>query len=109
MKEFKVIVSADAPSTRYAVWAKPVDGGFTFYLQNNGTWQAAKVVDESGAPIDVEKAYIASGAFNKKPSSPTKGEMYFCTNKQTTEGETDGIPIFYNGTAWVDALGRAIS
>lgn len=109
MKEFKVIVSADAPSTRYAVWAKPVDGGFTFYLQNNGAWQAAKVVDEAGAPIDVEKAYIASGAFNKKPSSPTKGEMFFCTNKQTTEGKADGIPIFYNGTNWVDALGRTVS
>ena len=113
MRNYKVIISTDAPSVRDAIWAKPVSGGFTLYLMNNGAWQPAKVVDDSGAPIaipsDVSKAYIESGAFNKKPSSATKGQMYFCTNKQTTEGQADGIPIFYNGTNWVDALGRTVS
>lgn len=50
-----------------------------------------------------------SGTFEEAPASPTTGTQYFCTDKQTAEGETDGIVIYYNGTDWVDALGRAIT
>lgn len=49
------------------------------------------------------------GAFADKPSNPQTGQIYFATDKQTTEGATNGIPIWYNGTNWVDALGRTIS
>lgn len=35
---------------------------------------------------------------------------YFCTDKQTTEGITNGIMIYYKGdSVWVDALGRVVS
>ena len=36
--------------------------------------------------------------------------MYFCTDKQTTEGASNGIMIYHKGNnVWVDALGRVVS
>lgn len=35
---------------------------------------------------------------------------YFCTDKQTSEGSTNGIMIYHKGgNVWVTALGRVIS
>ena len=49
------------------------------------------------------------GAFSNKPKSPKIGYSYFCTDKQTVEGATDGIMIYHKGDdVWVDALGRVI-
>lgn len=56
-----------------------------------------------------------SGTFAEKPNAANAvngiyvGFRYFCTDKQTTEGQTNGIEIIWNGTAWVDALGRTVS
>lgn len=53
-----------------------------------------------------------SGTFANKPSSADVyvGFRYFCTDKQTTEGATDGIEIIYKGNdVWVDVLGRVVS
>lgn len=52
---------------------------------------------------------IPTGTFANAPASPTIGQQYFCTDRQTSEGATDGIMIYYNGTSWVDALGRAVA
>lgn len=50
------------------------------------------------------------GTFSQKPTSNlTVGQSYFCTDKQTTEGATNGIMIYYKGEdVWVDALGRVV-
>lgn len=51
------------------------------------------------------------GKFSEKPSSDyaTIGFAYFCTDKQTVEGSTNGIIIYHKGNnVWVDALGRVI-
>lgn len=53
--------------------------------------------------------YRNAGTFANKPTNAEVGDMYFCTDKQTTEGGTNGIMIYYNGTNWVDALGRVVS
>lgn len=54
--------------------------------------------------------YKYSGNFNNKPSYPDVGFAYFCTDKQTTEGATNGIMIYHKGdNVWVDALGRVVS
>jgi hypothetical protein len=44
---------------------------------------------------DVQK--IQAGATASRPVTPTLGEMYFDTDL--------GLPIWWNGTYWVDALG----
>lgn len=75
-------------------------------------------VDGLGIPSVVKK----SGTFAEKPNAAANiyiGFPYFCTNKQTAEGATDGIMIYYKGQdttdpehpvdVWVDALGRVVS
>lgn len=51
-----------------------------------------------------------SGTFANKPTEVDVGYAYFCTDKQTTEGTTNGIMIYHKGdNVWVDALGRVVS
>ena len=60
--------------------------------------------------LNIKGLVDGSGTFSNKPSSPYVGFAYFCTDKQTTEGATDGIVIYHKGSnVWVDALGRTIS
>ena len=50
--------------------------------------------------------------FSQKPSKNEvpEGFAYFCIDKQTTEGQSNGIMIYHKGSnVWVDALGRIIS
>ena len=53
-----------------------------------------------------------SGTFAEKPTDTRSvpiGFKYFCTDRQTTEGATNGIEIIYKGNnVWVDALGRVV-
>ena len=55
-----------------------------------------------------------SGTFANKPTVATNnipvGFKYFCTDKRTSEGATDGIEIIHKGNnVWVDALGRIVT
>ena len=51
-----------------------------------------------------------NGLFSQRPNNPQVGFAYFCTDKQTSEGSTNGIMIYHKGdNVWVDALGRVIS
>ena len=70
---------------------------------------------------DITNIKQSSGTFENKPNGENIyiGFSYFCTDKQTTEGYTNGIMIFYKGQdttdpdnptdVWVDALGRIVS
>lgn len=50
------------------------------------------------------------GTWNYKPKNIKIGFQYFCIDKQTSEGGTDGIIIYHKGNnVWVDALGRIIT
>lgn len=71
-------------------------------------YNAAKWVEADGATAGVAR----SGTYAQKPASANiyVGYAYFCTDKQTTEGATDGIMIYHKGSdVWVDALGRTVS
>ena len=53
-----------------------------------------------------------SGTFANVPTSTEiyEGFEYFCTDRQTPEGASNGIMIYHKGNdVWVDALGRTIS
>lgn len=67
-----------------------------------------KEYDLLGKPILSE-----SGIFDQKPTVEQGvgiGFAYFCTDKQTEEGTSNGIMIYHKGNnVWVDALGRVIS
>ena len=62
-------------------------------------------VNNTDVPV---KGLAGVGTYANKPANAVAGTQYFCTDKQTTEGQANGIMIYYNGTIWVDALGRAI-
>lgn len=67
------------------------------------TWE-----EEDGATAGVNR----SGTFAEKPAASDiyVGFKYFCTDKQTAEGQTNGIEIIHKGNdVWVDALGRVVS
>lgn len=50
------------------------------------------------------------GDYQSKPTNVEIGSSYFCTDRQTSEGASNGIMIYYKGNnVWVDALGRVIS
>ena len=75
----------------------------TFYIDK----VCKKWVEADGAKAGVPR----SGTFAAKPSAADiyVGFRYFCTDMQTTEGETDGIEIIHKGSdVWVDALGRTV-
>lgn len=80
------------------------------YIKNNkfaiscdGKW-----LDFLGNPISAK----TSGTFSEKPNSSTGikvGFQYFCIDKQTTEGATSGIMMYYKGDdTWVDANGVVV-
>jgi hypothetical protein len=65
-------------------------------------------IESDGAVAGVRR----SGTFANKPEAADiyVGFKYFCTDKQTTEGATNGIEIIHKGNdVWVDALGRTVS
>ena len=89
------------------------DAGFEYFDTTLGKtiyWNGTAWVDETG----VIAGTPTSGTYANKPTVSANnipvGFKYFCTDKQTTEGATDGIEIIHKGNdVWVDALGRTIS
>lgn len=58
---------------------------------------------------DIGKINIPYGIYSDKPLNSSIGYSYFCTDKQTVEGATNGIIIYHKGNnVWVDALGRVV-
>lgn len=58
----------------------------------------------------IDSEFKERGTFAEKPLNPYIGYQFFCTDKQTTEGQANGIMIYHKGNnIWVDALGRIVS
>lgn len=57
----------------------------------------------------IDSEFKERGTFAEKPLNPYIGYQFFCTDKQTTEGQANGIMIYHKGNnIWVDALGRVV-
>lgn len=87
------------------------DKGFEYFdttINKPIWWNGTEWVDSEGNNAD--SIPITSGTFANKPTGVDIGYAYFCTDRQTTEGSTNGIMIYYKGSnTWVDTLGRTIS
>lgn len=82
------------------------DGEIVVFSLSNGQW-TKQILSLGGG--GVESGIKRQGVFNNKPSNPSVGFPYFCIDKQTTEGATNGIVIYYKGNnVWVDSLGRIV-
>ena len=56
-----IVFSPTEPPQRDVLWAKPMGGGFAFYLFD-GTWKPMEVVDDKGTPsTDDDEPYTPSG------------------------------------------------
>lgn len=70
-------------------------------------WDGASFRSSDGAIAGVK----ISGKFSEKPKAANiyVGFRYFCTDRQTVEGRTNGIEIIHKGNdVWVDVLGRVV-
>ena len=77
-------------------------------INNSPVLQSHYLVVTNFSVIPHEK--YRSGTFANVPSNTPVGFKYFCTDRQTSEGATNGIEIIHKGNGvWVDALGRVIS
>ena len=89
------------------------DENFEYYdssLHKLIRWNGQYWADANNINVDAK----SSGSFVQKPTvenySIPVGFKYFCTDKQTIEGATNGIEIIHKGNnVWVDALGRIVS
>ena len=78
--------------------------GMVIYYQSEGRW-----IDSLGRVIDENYPNSIYGTFQDKPNNPIIGFAYFCTDRKTSEGTTNGIMIYHKGNnVWVDALGRIV-
>ena len=78
--------------------------------QDNTVYLAATVNEIVDAALETyTDAGATEGTFANKPTSPNVGQMYFCTDKTATGGSNNGVPIWWNGTNWVDAIGNTVS
>lgn len=79
--------------------AHPIIGDLPIYIDENKYLYAG----------DDMVSMVKSGSFLEKPINPKIGFAYFCTDKKTIEGDSNGIIIYYKGDdIWVDSLGRTI-
>ena len=72
-------------------------------IKTDNTWYLGCTVNEL---VDCVLATYTvggatSGTFANRPTVPNVGQMYFATDK--------GYPVWYNGTAWVNASGTVES
>ena len=86
------------------------DGSDSKYNKEEYRFKGNILIDiNTNLPIGVKN----TGTFNQKPTSAQNIEIgfaYFCTDRKTSDGESDGITIYYKGNdVWVDALGRVVS
>lgn len=80
-------------------------------IKQDDTWYLGASISEilNTALETYTVAGATQGTFANKPTSPNIGQMYFATDKIATGGSNQGIPIWWNGTNWVDSIGNTIS
>ena len=82
---------------------------------DDSTLTIGKVTERNAVNYEYTRYKLADvlntyGNFANKPDGAPIGFVYFCTDRQTSEGATNGIEIIHKGdNTWVDALGRIIS
>ena len=87
-----------------------IKGNFIYFDNDENS---LVIRDEMGLLHNIEsvkKGINRCGSFSDKPkvSDIYIGFRYFCTDRQTPEGKSNGIDIVWNGEFWVDALGRVV-
>jgi len=102
-QSFRVISGSN--STYWDIGRSILGGGSDLefvYVTDSENDAIAYALNSSGIPTEdtdlITKGYVdANGDTGDRPSSPSTGQQYFDT--------TLNLPIWYNGSSWVDATG----
>ena len=91
-----------------------IDYKLTSFTYNTADEPPATTVIPTFTVLSFIEDALTSGTFANKPTVSNNnievGFKYFCTDKQTAEGQSNGIEIIHKGNdVWVDALGRVVS
>lgn len=80
-------------------------------IKEDYTWYLGATINEilDAVLATYAVAGATNGTFANRPTNPNVGQMYFATDKTATGGSNQGVPIWYNGTSWVDSTGNVIS
>jgi hypothetical protein len=80
-------------------------------IKKDYTWYLGATINEilDAVLATYAVAGATNGTFADRPTNPNVGQMYFATDKTATGGSNQGVPIWYNGTSWVDSTGNVIS
>lgn len=75
-------------------------------IKQDNSWYLGATINEilDCALETYEDAGATHGTFANKPTNPSTGDMYFCEDLGT-----NGKPLWYNGTNWVDATGVIVT
>ena len=102
------VISVGTTENRPTYKLHDYDIGFQYFdttINKPIFWTGYNWIEYNGNDV----TFKTNGKFEQKPSNPSIGFAYFCTDKQTTEGSSNGIMIYYKGdNVWVDALGRIV-
>lgn len=95
-------------------WIKKIYIGETTLLDGLINIKSRIFINETSGQILVgtnnTSQLTKSGLFASKPSGVQVGFAYFCSDRQTTEGASNGIIIYHKGSdVWVDSLGRTVA
>lgn len=85
MKILKTVLSNTEPSIKDALWLKPVDGGFQFFVLD-GTWKAMKEADPQAlnAVEDAEASIVGT-------SDDTSSDMTLYGLKAYIDAQIEGL------------------
>ena len=75
MRFYKLAIGKDAPAVRDCVWLRPVDGGVTLNVLNNGKWQSIQVVDDKGTDTINDDAIVNVANKADKVKNSTNGNL----------------------------------
>ena len=88
----KILFSPTQPNRSDIIWARPVEGGFAFYLPFSGRWQPLRVMNTEGSwTPDDDQPYDLNGV-----GATNLSELEDVALSSLTQGQI----LKYNGSTW---------
>ena len=109
MKKIDLYLSNGAPNVKNgAAWLKPVDGGYSLYILDNG-WKALKLVEDNSTATladDIVQDLVGSTKDKKTANTINGAKAYADDVKSTVTGkasDTASDLTLYGLKAYIDA------
>ena len=97
MKKVDLYISSSAPSVNSgAAWLKPIDGGYTLYVLDNG-WKPLKLINDANTPEgnsslkNIKTALIGSVQDESTANTINGAKAYAKNVKETITGKNSDV------------------